>query len=264
LPPPSTRSFSPKRRLYLLGKTLYRAVPPRIRAFLYPIAANAVLLRRLRPEVWIISGEERNSHLPLSICYYSVTNEQRFHLQGRIFGESFQAGFVGHAWLWNAFTRPPEAARDCSIIVAEVHEKHLKWMGPKGGLVIPTWIPGYAQLSRGPEVMKHYSIKNVLRKIRQQNLEYEATLDPKAFEFFYERMYLPYARNRYGEGAFIGSREELKGSFDNGELILVKKQNEYIAGQIVVYQGDEATMPTLGVLDGRWEFVAEGALAASY
>jgi SOS-response transcriptional repressor LexA len=77
-------------------------------------------------------------------------------------------------------------------------------------------------------------------------------------------MYLPYARNRYGEGAFIGSREELKGSFDNGELILVKKQNEYIAGQIVVYQGDEATMPTLGVLDGRWEFVAEGALAASY
>jgi hypothetical protein len=52
--------------------------------------------------------------------------------------------------------------------------------------------------------------------------------------------------------------------FDRGELILVKKQNEYIAGLMVVYGENGALMPYLGVLDGRWELVTEGALAASY
>ncbi|MDP9051841.1 MAG: GNAT family N-acetyltransferase [Acidobacteriota bacterium] len=263
-PSPSSWPRSPKRHLYLLGRVLYRAVPPRLRAFLAPIAAHVVLLRRLRPEVWIITGEERVSHLPLSVCLYSVTEEYRDYLQNVTFGDLFQARYLGHTWLWRASSTPPAAAGSCSILIAEVHERHLKQMGTSAGIVVPAWIRGHALLPRGPEVMQRSSIKEILRKMRQRGWEYEVTGDPEKFDYFYQKMYVPHTKTRFGDSAFLSPREKLKAKFDSGELIFVRKQNEYVSGALLVYEGDVARMPFLGVRDGEWELVVAGALVALY
>jgi hypothetical protein len=263
-PSPSKQPRSPQRRLYQLGKAFYRAVPPRLRALLYPIAEHGVLLRRLRPEVWIISGEERVSRLPLSVCLYSMTDEYKDYLQNLIFGDLFQARYLGRAWLWKAFNSLPAAAGGCSILIAEVHVRHLKWMGANAGIVVPAWIRGHAPLPRGPEVMNRTSVKKILRKIRQQKWEYEATRDQEKFDYFYHKMYVPYTTTRYGDSAFLSPREKLKAKFDCGELILLKKQNEYVSGVIVAYEGDVARMPFLGVRDGEWDLVVDSALVALY
>lgn len=221
-------------------------------------------LRRLRSEVWVLTGEERNSHLPLSVCLYATTQEYKSTLQSLIF-DSFQATYLGRGWLWKAFRGLPPAAAGCSVVIAEVHERHVKWMGKSSGIVIPAWVRGHVPLPRGHEVMKRFSIKNILRKIRQQKLESEATRDAQVFDYFYHRMYVPYAKARFGDGAFVFPWDETKAKFDRGELVMVRQRGEYIAGELIVYgEGNTAFMPLLGVLDGSWEIVAVGALAATY
>jgi Acetyltransferase (GNAT) domain len=193
-----------------------------------------------------------------------MTDEYKVYLQNVIFGDLFQARYLGRAWLWKAFNTLPTAAGGCSILIAEVHERHVKLMGTNAGIVVPAWIRGHAPLPRGPEVMQRSSIKRILRTIRQQSFEYEVTRDPEKFDYFYQKMYVPYIKKRYGDSAFLSPREKLKAKFDSGELILVRKQNEYVSGVLLVYEGDVARMPSLGVRDGEWELVVDGALVALY
>jgi hypothetical protein len=263
---PST-SVGPKARLYRLGKTLYRAIPPRLRTSLYPIAEHIVLFRRLRSQVWIITGEERASRLPLSVCIYSITDEYKSYLQDLIFGSSFQSTYVGRAWLWKAFRTLPKAASSCSLVIAEVHERHVPWMGPNAGIVIPAWVLGRASLPRAREVKQRGTIKEILRRIRQHNLEYDVARDAETFDDFYTNMYLPEVRARYGDSAFVLSREKAKARFDTGELIMVKKNGRRLCGQLISYRDGwdgAASLICIGVRDGKRELVADGALSAAY
>jgi hypothetical protein len=255
---------NPKHRLYGLTRAIYRAIPRSVRNLAYPIAVQSVLLRRLRPEIWIVSGEERSSHLPLSVCIYAATTENRIYLQSLIFGSTFQAQFLGRTWLWNVFKKTPTAAEGCSVVIADVHERHLNLTGAGAGVVIPSWVRGYVDLPRPPEVMSRDSVKDIQRRIRRLRLEYEVMRDLKSFEYFYQNMYLPYSTGRYGDGAVLKTKEDIKADFDKGELILVKKQGEYISGILLTYDGELATMPYLGVRDGSWELVSEGAISSGY
>ena len=137
-------------------------------------------------------------------------------------------------------------------------------MGSHAGIIIPAWVRGLVGLPRPREVMKRESIKYVLRKMREHGYEYEATRDPEKFKFFYQRMYLPYIRSRHGDTVFVHSWDQVKAHFDAGELILVKKQDKYLCGNIISYKDTIARMPFLGVLDGNHDLVAEGVLAAVY
>ena len=256
--------MNPKHRVYALARAIYRAIPRSVRGLAYPIAVHTVLLRRLRPEVWIVSGNERSSHLPLSVCIYAATTENRIYLQNLIFGSSFQARFVGRTWLWKVLTKTPRAAVGCSLVIADVHERHLSLAGAKAGVVIPAWVRGYVDLPRGPEVMNRDSVKDIQRRIRRLGLEFEVVRDLKSFEYFYQNMYLPYSKGRYGDGAVLKTKEDIKADFEKGELILIKKQGEYISGMLLSYDGELATMPYLGVLDGSWELVSEGAISSGY
>lgn len=254
----------PRRQLYQLGKALYRAVPSRVRARLYPIAANAVLLRRLRPEIWVLTGEEKSSHLPLSVCLYVTNQEYKSNLENVIF-DSCQGTYLGRGWLWNAFKALPAGAAECSIVVAEVHERHLKWVGKNAGIVIPAWIRGHVPLPRSPAVMKNLNVKRIFRRVRQHDLSYEITRDPRRFDDFFYKMYIPYSKARFGERAFVYSIDKVREMFGRGELLMVSKGDECVVGQLLVYEKDDsAVMPFQGVLDGNREYVTAGAVEAAY
>jgi len=212
----------------------------------------------------VLSGLEKNTRLPLSVCVYWVTPEYRGTVRRLIF-DSCRETYLGQGWLWNAFKALPEAAAGCSMVIAEVHERHLKWAGKDAGIVIPTWIRGHVPLPRGPAVMKDSRIKRIHRRIRQHELSWELTRDPEKFEHFYNRMCVPYSKARFGEGAFIFSKENVRAIFDRGELLLVNKGGEHIAGQLIDYRNKKsASIPLLGLLDANAEFVSMGALAAGY
>ena len=251
-------------RLYLLLKRVYSVLPSGLRNAAHPLAKLYGLLNGLRPEVWIVTGEEKGSHLPLSACLYTTTSEHRNYLLELIFGTSFRQRYLGRAWLWNVFRKFPKEARGCSMVFAEVHKSHLKLIGPGGGVVIPVWVSGEVDLPLPEQVMGSKSVRSDLRRIRNNAFECEITRDPKRFDDFYQNMYLPYIRGRHGESALLITREALKAQFDQGDLILVKHRGEFIAGQVITYDGTFPSLRVLAVRDGNQHLVRLGAIGASY
>ena len=247
----------------LFAKNLYHALPPRLRNAADPFVISYRLLRRLRPEVWIVTGEEQGSHLPLSVCIYAATSQDKNYLFELIFGSTFQACYLGRTWLWNVFRTIPQEASGCSMVFAEVHQSHLELIGP-GGMVIPTWMSAEINLPRPRSVMKSNSVLCDLRKIRDNALECGITRDEQRFDDFYQNMYLPYVKGRYGNCALLPSREILKSQLDDGNLILVKKKGEYISGMLLNYGGARPSLRVLGVRDGNRDLVRDGAISAAF
>jgi hypothetical protein len=256
-------AHGPKRRLYSFARAIYYAIPPRVRTLAQPVAVHSQLLKRLRPETWIIEGLEKHSELPFSVCLYVTTDQYKSYLETLIFGSSFRSRYLGQAWLWKAFKDVPEAAANCSLIIAEVHELHLHLMGDQCGIVIPAWIRGSADLPRAPEGAQRESTKKILRTIKKQEMEYEVASDQKSFDHFYDQMYVPHTRARHGATVHLSTRQVAKESFDLGELLLIKRQGEYVAGKLIKYEGDTAFVNYSGVQDGRMDLVHDGVLAAA-
>lgn len=65
--------------------------------------------------------------------------------------------------------------------------------------------------------------RSALRKIRQHSLEFEITHDQRHFDDFYDNMYLPHIKLRYGDSALVVPRKRFQENFDKGELLLIKK-----------------------------------------
>jgi hypothetical protein len=77
-------------------------------------------------------------------------------------------------------------------------------------------------------------------------------------------MYVPHIKLRYGDSASVVPRKRVQENFDKGELLLIKKKGEPIAALLLTYKESCACMNWMGVRDGNWEFVSDGASAACY
>ena len=91
-----------------------------------------------------------------------------------------------------------------------------------------------------------------------------STRDPERFVDFYESMYLPYIGAVYGDGALFHSLESLRRIVSDSELLLIKRDHEVIAGQVLIYQHKQARTREIGVKDGQREYVKAGAVGALY
>jgi hypothetical protein len=99
-----------------------------------------------------------------------------------------------------------------------------------------------------------------LKRVRRYS--YELSNDPEDLILFYKKMYVPYIKRRYGDSAEVESFNNIENFFKNGELILIKLNDEYVAAQLSEINGDEYRLRRNGVLDES--FVKEGALVATY
>lgn len=254
-------SMSP---LYSLARKFYRSLPNSLRLFANPLASWYGTLRQLRPEVWCIHGEERSTRLALTIYLSVVTPEYKSYLLELIFGSSFQAQYLGRSWLWNISQKVREAKTCHSVLLAEVHQPHLKFFGARDGIVIPAWVSGEADIPLDPASVRRNSIQSDRRRIRNHGLEFEITRDPKRFEEYYYKMYVPYIKKAHGNGSFLKTETALKAQFKTGDLLLIKKQHEYIAGILLTYDDGCPYLRSIGVRDGNRSFINDGAIAAAY
>ena len=77
-------------------------------------------------------------------------------------------------------------------------------------------------------------------------------------------MHVPHASQHFGEGMHVYPRIDAQADFEKGELLLVRKQGEYISGLLITYKDSCMCLRILGVRDGNREYVRDGAIAALY
>jgi hypothetical protein len=216
--------------------------------------------RQLR--IWLISGTELHSGEHFTIFYAGEIRNKNY-IVNLVFGDQYDEIDLGKQWLHNVFRIAKQNIQDCSMMVIEVPERLHKLLKRKKDFYIPLWVRGEVDI---PLTVSNRSVKSDLRKIRKNNLELEVTTEKSQFDKFYNDMYLPYMNHRHGIRNVAENYDGLMRYWESGtcELLLIKKKNEHIGGQLLVYEENCPRLLVLGIKDGNPCYLKCGAGAAGY
>jgi hypothetical protein len=219
----------------------------------------------LRKGVWILEAADVNAQIKDSVLFIGTAQER--HYISKLFFNNYTHRFIGYHWLWQVLFPNRKRHKNCSFSVIQTGWKVDRFFRSKRIFCLPSWVFGSVEINSDfdKHIRKNKSAKNTLRKIENSHFKIETSSDPLSFEEFYYKMYYPYIYKRYGECAIDMSYNRLKSQFlDGGEILFVSKESQRIAGTMICYKKDKTVLYELGVRDGEFLWVKQGAISALY
>ena len=256
------------KKILAVGRSIYHAMPACLRYFFSPARLISRLLNVLTVSLWIVAGEEISSKQKLVIIYAGHEVGKNY-LANLAFGSSYSDSYIGRKWLWEIPKAVKESSCDCSLMVAEAPKVLRVLFRKTKHLYIPCWVSGEVDISGNDRsFLKNESLKSDVRKIGKNKLHFEVTNRPSDLRDFYYNMYLPYITKTHGNRSEIVSYDFVKSEFGErrllNELLLVKKEEEYVAGILLGFKSNRAQLWYLGVKDGNFDYVQNGAIGALF
>ncbi|MCJ7611399.1 MAG: GNAT family N-acetyltransferase [Candidatus Aminicenantes bacterium] len=258
-----------------LAALAYGWTPEPLRRILLPGMTRAFsLIRRLRfmasqvrLPIYRLEGREKNGGRPLSILACAHEPALPFIID-LAFSDLRTREQVGRVFIWNVGRLCSRAGSRADMIVVHGDAALSRRLSARGFILIPEWVT--MALDLGPplretwDLAKNKTVRENLRRIRKYHYSYEITTDRNKFEFFYDRMYLPFIPEKFGPATSLVGRRRMRLFFESGLLLLVKRDGEYVAGNIVMLSGDTAKSIIIGLKDGDLKYRQQSALGASY
>lgn len=170
--------------------------------------------------------------------------------------------------LWRMLARVESLSQEADLVFVELNRLLIRW-GSRGSQfrTLP-WVRQVLDVSGQWEDVKNRLRRNTratdLRRIRKYKYTYEVTTDDRAYEAFFHHMYQPYLSDRYRGRVILARPQALKEHFDHGVLLIVKREDEPVAGVVCRGSGETCFFLAIGVKDGDFKLVEEGAIAALY
>lgn len=256
------------KKVLAAGKSIYHKMPPCLRSFLLPVRLLYTLVGILRVDLWIITGEEISSKQELVIIYAGHEVGKNY-LITLAFDSSHRENHIGKKWLWQIPQIVEGTSHDCSLMVTEVSKSFRKLFRKIKCIYVPYWVFGEIDVSSdNHSFLKNNSLKSDLRRIRRNKLHFEVTNSLSQLHNFYYNMYLPYISKAHGNSAVMISYDFVKREFRErglfADLLLIKKEKEYVAGVLLGFQNNIAGLLYLGVKDANLDYVKDGAIGALY
>ena len=252
--PVSTDAMSIYRRAYQLLKT--------IGPLRKLVRALREVLGRYRVPAWYLDGSLRADGIRISTVFAGPLESKNYfaHL---LFVDNSTERFLGTNWVWNVLRNGVRLGSDL-VITHELSDTRPR--RGSSGYCVPCWIGTEADVSRAVDLCrKSENIKSDLRRSKRSRMTYDITRDPQTIADFYNAMYLPYVHRVHGNRTMSTPWEELEPELDRSELMLLERDGEAIAGNLMVDLGNQRMRArALGVKDGDPQYVKQGALAALY
>ncbi len=173
--------------------------------------------------------------------------------------------FLGRRWFWQV----PAIIKSYNpdLVISEVSSISFTHFQNSNGYILPVWVAMRINIDRPiDDICKrsasHFS--DVLKRIRKYNLTYEILTDEDSFNFFNEKLYLPYITKRHGEEAIIDDLKKIWESSPSPVLMAIKEEGKIVAGSLIQKTGDYLYGLRLGILDGNEEYLRHGVGGAIY
>ncbi|MFZ7132675.1 MAG: hypothetical protein ACOWWR_09990 [Eubacteriales bacterium] len=218
----------------------------------------------VRMESWLLCGIEIHSGEKLAVLYTGVSINKNY-FAGVLFGSDYKEKYFGRGHIRKHSECFDKNREDFSIVITEGLKIFGKRLLNKGYFYIPGWVQGHIDLPDDySDIFKNRRIKRDLNRIKRINYSYEVTRDNSDFNKFYFDMYLPLIQCQHGEAAIIRTYDDMHRKFKKCSLVIIKKDNEAIAGAMVSWDGIHGKWWYVGVLEGKSEYIHEGVLQALY
>jgi hypothetical protein len=171
---------------------------------------------------------------------------------------------LGKRYLWNVSKLNKGKT---NTLLIEADRCFFSLLKAKGLIAIPTRVMFTLDITMPTEdILKRYKKRNWsnYQRIVKCDCTYEVVRDRDMVELFYYRMYLPYITSRHREAAITLSFEYINNLMQYGELLLIKKGNEYIGGILINTSYSPPLVAFLGILDAREDYFKIGLSPIMY
>ena len=248
----------------------YQNLPRDRKRLFYPIVLPLKIFyknwREIRFNIYILSGKGKGIETNIRmLCITSAKKTPCFI--ARVYETAPTQVFIKRAFIWNLKRIISEYSSNIDLTLIDTHRLFRHFVKVKNSFLIPHFVKLILDINKPmEEVSKMFSrnVKGDLRITRKFNYSYDTFSDLKSLKFFYEKMYVPYIKERYPERAEILELDELKGIIKKGMLIFVKSEGKYICGSLCENRKKHFFFHQLGILDGNEDFLRKRALTALY
>ncbi len=244
-------------------KMICQKIPTCFHYIFLPVKLIHRFVNILTLDLWIIVGEDILSKQGLGIIYAGNEKNKNF-LTKLAFDNSYSEDYIGKTWLWRIFKKVKARGHVCSLMITK--KSKTKCIGilskRRKCFFVPRWVQWELDI---PLAISNHSAKEDLRRMRKSRLEFEVTDKAKQFREFYYNMYLPFISQRHGDRAILMEYDNMMQKLEAGtcELLLIKKANKYIAGQLLVYEGNVPRLWSVGVNDANPSYLKNSVIAAT-
>ncbi len=104
----------------------------------------------------------------------------------------------------------------------------------------------------------------VTRRIRKYSLTYELLAGKENFDYFVDKLYMPYITRRHGDEALIEDMNRLRELSPAPFLLAVRENGVIVAESLIRKSGEILYFMRLGLLDGNEEYLRHGTIGALY
>ncbi len=216
-------------------------------------------LARLYLPVYLYESEN------IRIAYVGYSSIKKAYFIGFLLNQDNRHSFLGRRSFWKV----PDLINSVNLdfVISEISPIALKHFQEFKGYIIPEWITMKINIDCPlGDVRKRSSshFSDVLRLIRKYNLTYEILSDKESFNYFNEKLYLPYITKRHGEEAWI---EDLSITWNQSPtplLIAVREDGVIVAESLIRQSGDSLRLMRLGLLNGNDDYLHHGVIGALY
>ena len=221
--------------------------------------------RFLRIDSWQLSGNEIHTGKSI-IIEYSGIPENKNYFARLAFAEVWSEKYQGKKWLWQIVRGLNNDRSGSELTSTEVPRTLRFFFLNKHRFYIPAWIDGEVKIPDDIDsfVKKNSSLSNILRRIRKFQYRCETMSGSTIFDYFYYNMYVPYISKAHGDRAFIEKYVYLKKKYGKCDLVMVKRDQTNISGNLITRSGEKARLLKVGIKDGNTDFVKDGAIDVLY
>ncbi len=245
-----------------------KAVPRAFRRFISPVFEKAHLmiqcvitfLQQIRQQTYVVLCKCGGSGL--RVLYIGRHPKNSYIMQSTALDDQ-EVEEKGKVFLWDV----RRLTRDCNgidLIIFETNRVLASRAQRDGYFVIPDWVRFFMRV---PDSMEEYlkntrGIRSDLRMVRRHKYTCEVSHDPGELTLFYNDMYVPYISRRFSRLSYIHDNSFLKRLLKTGAILFVKSQNEYAAGQFLIFSDQTLWAKWLGIKDGNEKYLKKAVIGA--
>lgn len=184
------------------------------------------------------------------------------------YGEVIEPEPVEFIWIWQIRGRVDRFYQNADILLVSLSPIFCQGFLRKVSFEIPNVVELVTDFSGFSDdilnEIKNTTNKDDIRKVRKYGYEYEISTNLEDLKYFYENCHRPFVQERHGRSVYVNPWREFKRYFEEGELLLVKRDGHIVSGGLCQVKNKEYEILYNGVYQADSQLLKEGALSAEY
>ena len=225
---------------------LYRRLPGGMDVMAASVRRSPLALAWHQPAMVRVQGRSMAGRPDASVILAGGSPVNSYILE-RLFDGDTVTTPLGRCWLGALPKRLRSLKDEADLVIARVETGVSRRLFGDAFLRMPEIVDAQIAVPHPDERWpRSKSARSNVTRVKKSGLGWSISHDPADFDFFYDKIYEPYVRDRFGASAAVASRGMLRFRFAQGGLQWILHGSDRVAGQLLESCGRQLRCVVVG------------------